>query len=296
MIDGEIINETTLTKPTFEMDVEVKLPSDMPTVEHNLDKLKEYALELNNFYKSLIITENDIKEAESEKAKLNKLIDQVKRLRIDKVKEYKKPIEDFEKTAKDVESILGEASGTIKYTLDEYDVKRIEEKREKVIKPILNNIISQAFIKGYLINPANIIENPKWYNKTFKEDDIESEIQDQVDEFIKQEDELSEGIAVIESTIIMLNNPKLNKEMYIERFKYNRNITSILNDINKDNNVSHETSTVSGTIQVFDEALSKEEIEKTTNAFEVVTITFRGFKEQVNQLRDYAKQLGMEEC
>ena len=90
MIDGEILNETTLTKPTFEMDVEVKLPGNMPEVEHNLDKLKEYALELNQFYKSLIIKESDIKDAESEKAKLNKLIDQVKRLRIDKVKEYKR--------------------------------------------------------------------------------------------------------------------------------------------------------------------------------------------------------------
>ena len=159
MIDGEILNETTLTKPTFEMDVEVKLPGNMPEVEHNLDKLKEYALELNQFYKSLIIKESDIKDAESEKAKLNKLIDQVKRLRIDKVKEYKKPIEDFEKTAKEVESTLAEASGTIKYTLDEYDAKRMEEKREKVIKPILNNIVSQAFVKGYELAYLNILDS-----------------------------------------------------------------------------------------------------------------------------------------
>lgn len=282
MIDGEILNETTLTKPTFEMDVEVKLPGNMPEVEHNLDKLKEYALELNQFYKSLIIKESDIKDAESEKAKLNKLIDQVKRLRIDKVKEYKKPIEDFEKTAKEVESILAEASGTIKYTLDEYDYKRIEEKREKVIKPILNNIVSQAFVKGYLINPANIIENPKWYNKTFKEADIESEIQSQVDEFIRQEDELNKGIEVIKSNIAMSNNSNLNEAMYIERFKYSRDLTSVLGDIARDNNVSHETSTVSGTTQVFNEVA-------------LLKVSFMGTFEQIEKLKVYAKEMGLEE-
>ena len=282
MIDGEVVKETTLTKPTFEMDVEVRIPDNIPEVEHNLDRLKEYALELNQFYKKFIITEKDIKDAESEKAKLNKLIDQVKRLRIDKVKEYKKPIEDFEKTAKEVESILAEASGTIKYTLDEYDAKRMEEKREKVIKPILNNIVSQAFVKGYLINPANIIENPKWYNKTFKEDDIESEIQAQVDEIIRQEDELNQGIEVIKSNIAMANNPNLNEAMYIERFKYSRDLTSVLGDISRDNNVSHET-------------LNETKMFDATETTYQTTVTFRGQPDLIESMRVYAKEMGLEE-
>ena len=228
------------------------------------------------------IINKDIKEAESEKAKLNKLIEQVKRLRIDKVKEYKKPIEDFEKTAKEVESILGEASNTIKFTLDEFDAKRMDEKRNKVIKPILNNIISQAFVKGYLINPDNIIENPKWYNKTFKEADIESEIQAQVDEFIRQEDELNQGIEVIKSNIKMANNPNLNEAMYIERFKYNRDLTSVLGDISRDNNVSHETTHET---KMFD---STETIYQTT-------VTFRGQPELIESIKVYAKEMGLEE-
>ena len=285
MIDGNAVNEIIKTKPTFDMDVEVSLPKDMPVVEHNLNQLKDYALELNSFYKSLVITENDIKDAESEKAKLNKLIDQVKRLRIDKVKEYKKPIEDFEKTAKEVEAILNDASVTIKYTLDEYDAKRIEEKREKVIKPILNNIISQSFVKGYLINPDNIIENPKWYNKTFKEDDIESEIQAQVDEIIRQENELNQGIEVIKSNIAMANNSNLNEAMYIERFKYSRDLTSVLSDIARDNKVSHETSIIKQTTGVNLEPCS----------IYASTYTLKGTREQHDKLIAYAKELGMEE-
>lgn len=276
-----------VTKPTFEMDVEVKIPENIPKVEHNLDKLREYAVNLNNFYKSLIITEKDIKDAETEKAKLNKLIDQVKRLRIDNVKKYKEPIEDFEKTAKDVESILSEASGTIKYTLDEYDTKRIEEKREKVIKPIMNNIISQSFMKGYLINPDNIVEDKRWFNKTFKDDDIESDIQAQVDELIRQEETLNQGIEVIKSNIAMSNDSNLNEAMYIERFKFSKDLTSVLADVARDHqiNVSHETSKENINTAIFD---------STQTIYESV-ISFRGNTEQINKIREYAKQIGMEE-
>ena len=241
MIDGEVLNETSLVKPTFTMDVEVKIPDNLPKVEHNLDQLKEYAINLNEFYKKVVITNKDIKDAEAEKAKLNKLIEQVKRLRIDKVKEYKQPAEDFEKTAKEIETILGSASDTIKFTLDTFESKRMEEKKEKVIKPLLNNAISQSFVKGYLIDINRIIENPKWYNKTYKDADIESDIQSQIDEIIREEDTLNQGIEVIKSNIKMANNSNLNEAMYIERFKHSRDLTSVLNDISRDNSVPRET-------------------------------------------------------
>lgn len=287
MIDGEVIKETALTKPVFEMDVEVKIPDNIPQVEHNLDKLKEYAINLNDFYSKLVITEKDIKDAESEKAKLNKLIDQVKRLRIDNVKSYKKPIEDFEQTAKEVESILSNASNTIKLTLDNFDAQRIEEKRNKCVKPTLNNIISQAFINGHLINPDDIIENPKWYNKTFKDEDIEKEIQDQVDEIIRQQDELEKGIEVIKSNIAMANNPNLNEAMYIERFKFSKDLTAVLGDIARDNSIKLVIS------QSDSELIAKpsEFWDYTSNA----TITFRGTPDMIESIRVYAKEMGLEE-
>ena len=58
MLEGEITKE--LVKPTFDMDVEVKLPKNIPSVEHNLDKLEEYALNLKDWYTSLIIQEMDL--------------------------------------------------------------------------------------------------------------------------------------------------------------------------------------------------------------------------------------------
>ena len=288
MIDGEVLNETSLVKPTFTMDVEVKIPDNLPKVEHNLDQLKEYAINLNEFYKKVVITNKDIKEAEAEKAKLNKLIEQVKRLRIDKVKEYKQPAEDFEKTAKEIETILGSASDTIKFTLDTFESKRMEEKKEKVIKPLINNAISQAFVKGYLIDINRIIENPKWYNKTFKDADIENDIQAQIDIIIREEDALNQGIEVIKSNIKMANNSNLNEAMYIERFKHSRDLTSVLNDISRDNSVPRET--------LNEQQMTIDDIFGTTvvnDNFD--TITFRGKPELIESIRIYAKEMGLEE-
>lgn len=296
MMEAEVLNETSLVKPTFTMDVEVKIPKDLPKVEHNLDQLKEYAINLNEFYKKVIITNKDIKEAEAEKAKLNKLIEQVKRLRIDKVKEYKQPADDFEKTAKEIESILGSASDTIKHSLDIFENKRMDEKREKIIKPLLNSVISQAFVNGYLIDSNRIIENPKWYNKTYKDADIENDIQSQIDEIIREEDNLNQGIEVIKSNIKMANNSNLNEAMYIERFKHSRDLASVLNDISRDNNVSHETlkeqqmtiDDIFGTTVVNDNL-------KPIGTEAMMRVSFMGNGEQIGKIRAYAKELGMEE-
>lgn len=286
-MDAEILKETTLTRPTFEMEVEVKIPKDMPQVEHNLDKLKEYALNLNDFYSRLVIQEKDKKDAEEEKAKLNKLIDSVKRLRIDNVKEYKKPIEDFETTAKEVEKILNEAVGTISNSLDIFENKRKQEKLDKVITPLINNSISLAFMQGYLIDPAKIESDKRWFNKTYKDEDIEKDIQAQIDELIREEDTLRQGIEVIKSNIAMSNNDKLNEEMYIERFKFSRDLTSVLNDIANDNKRKPCVDSTKETQMTIDDLFSATEA--------TLQVSFRGSAEQIAKIRAYAKEIGMEE-
>lgn len=285
-MEAEIMNEIITQKPVFEMDIQVNIPENMPPVEHNLNQLKDYAQQLKTFYGNLVIKESDIKDAESECTKLNKLKDQVKRLRIDNVNKYKKPIEDFETMAKQIESLLDDAKGTIKVTLDKYEEKRMQDKLDKIINPIINQVTANAFYQGYIVKPEQIVSDKRWFNKTIKDTEIEADIQNQVNTIIEDQKALNEGIKVICNTIDMLNT-NLNKDMYVERFKYNRDLASILDNIKVDNdrlkteefkqmesvsvnNVSHETS-------------------------EIITCTFRGTKEQMAQLKVRAIQLGMEE-
>lgn len=287
-MEAEIISETSITKPVFDMDVEVKLPKNMPKVEHNLSELESYAEKLKEFYSSIIIRKEDIKDAEAESTKVNKLIEQVKRLRIDNINKYKEPIEDFEKTAKNIESLLADAKDVIKVSLTKYEDERKNKKLKEVINPIINNIISNAFCEGYLIDVNRIEQSKRWFNKTIKDSDIEEDIQNQVNEIISEQKQINEGIEVINKTILMCTNESLNKEMYIERFKYTKDLTSILNDIERDNNNSkiivHNTC---GTNDIFDT--------QSNNESNKIMVTFKGTEEQVERLRKFANEIGMEE-
>lgn len=269
-----------LTKPTFDLDVYVNIP-EVEKVEHNLDKLEIYANEINNFYNNLVIKESDIKFAEAEKTKINGLIKQVDRLRIDKVKEYKQPIDDFETTAKNTVSILKDAVNNITNKLNFYTEQANNEKFKKVIEPMINAALSQAFNKGVFIKPENIVQDKRWFNKTIKESEVEKDIQDQVDSIITDELRKREDIEIIKNTI-KVSGKNINEEKYIERYKYTRELSSILTDINAELNKAKE---VQMNIDIFN----------TTQTIYETTISFRGNVEQINQIREYAKQIGMKE-
>lgn len=292
-MEAEVISETTLAKPTFEMDVEVKLPKDMPKVEHNLDKLEAYAIELEKWYKTIVIRKEDVKSAEAEKTKVNKLIEQVKRLRIDNIKKYKEPIEDFEKTAKSIEALLSNAKDTIQKSLTKYEDERKEEKLVKVINPIITSLISEAFCEGYLIDSNLIEQDKRWFNKTAKDSDIEKDIKEQVDNIINEQKQINEGIEIINKTIALTKNKNLNNDMYIERLKYTKDLTSVLSDIERDNKIkTEESNNIKG---VFGKPVDTTNYISQDPFANNLMVTFKGNEEQVKLIREYAESIGMEE-
>ena len=45
-MEANVIRETELIKPTFNEDVIVKIPKEMPNVEHNLGVLKDFSIDI----------------------------------------------------------------------------------------------------------------------------------------------------------------------------------------------------------------------------------------------------------
>lgn len=297
MKEAEITNE--IVKPSFNEEVIVNIPKDMPVITHNLDKLEEFAKSLKTFYSKLVFSDDSIDAATNERKKVNSLIETVKRLRIDKVKEYKKPIEDFEKTAKNIESLLGEAKDSIQVFIDKAEDERRTNKKIHVILPLINECVGKAFIdNNVLISPDDIIEDKRWYNKTYKEADIEKDIMNQVNELVRQQNEFNQGIEVIKSTLEAYNNMNAY-DKYVERFKYTKDLTSILSDIKE------ESKVVSGTVNNVTLAAELNDLSMFDNVKEEQTVnnvstdaiiikTFRGTEQQMYDLCQYALQLGME--
>ena len=112
--------------------------------------------------------------AKKDRAELNKASEQIKRSRINLINELMKPYQDFEDRCKALEKKIAKASAS----LDE--IVKVKEQEEKDGKK--HKIELQWLTKNFDLVPLDKIFNPKWLNKTYKFNDIDSEM----DEAIKK--------------------------------------------------------------------------------------------------------------
>ncbi len=165
-------------------DLEKSLPQ---VIDFNFEELKkELSVNLKK-YKDLIVTEESIKPAKTDKASLNKLRTAIE----DKRKEIKKaclaPYDVFEIKVKEIVGMIDEPIQAIDSQLKTFENQAIEEKK-KVITEFYNSNIKDLFA----LIPLEKIYNPRWENATFPMKDIETEILEFIETFKKD-------FAVIES-------------------------------------------------------------------------------------------------
>lgn len=140
----------------------------------NYEELKAaLSVELEK-YKGLVVTENQITEAKSTRAKLNKVKEAIEDRRKELKKEYLKPYEVIEKQAKELVDMIDEVSSNIANQIKEFEEK---EKEAKKIQ------IANLWVKlGYNKITVDKIWNEKWLNKTFALSNIKEEMQAQIDD------------------------------------------------------------------------------------------------------------------
>lgn len=280
-MEAEVLNEITLKKPVLDTEVYVNIPETLE-VKHNLNAVRDYVKKLNKFYGKIINIDVDF--ATSERTKLNQLLKQVENLRKEKVAEFKKPIDDFESTAKETEKDLKSIIESMKLIIDKEKQRLADEKFKNVIQPIIKELCAKAFIDfGFLVD-ENIIEiNQKWYNKTYSTKDIESDIKLMIEEDIKRQQLAQNDINTITQTLSMCDKEnKLNKEVYLERYKYTGDLNLVLNAIKTD---------LDRINTVVEKPVERVSIEKPNV---LISRTFTGTKEQIDLLTTYAISLGME--
>ncbi len=165
-----------MDKPILKDEIEAKIKGTV-TVENNILEVKEYALELKEYYSKLIFTDEQIKEAEDERASINKIIKKVADYRKDIVTDFKKPIEVFETTAKETEKILKETSEFVNNQVKNYIEKEKNKKRIEIEK-IYNELVEDEAIST-LIN-LNMIFDERYLNKTYKIEDVEKDLSEKI--------------------------------------------------------------------------------------------------------------------
>lgn len=231
------MNDLEVVKPTLKVDLDIKLPK-IPPVEHNLGIIEEYAKQLNEFYGKLVFTDDQYGEAKDEKAKVNKLKKTIEDNRKEIVKEFKQPIDDFEATSKRIEKLLESAANTIGASIEKFDLEQQLIKEEKINKLI--EVIRQDYVLNHKeftpqLTTVTIEFDKRWFNKTFKNSDLEDAINSQFNEKL---DDLYRFKADAEMIISFFNTINvdnlLNKDVYIERYKFTRDVNEVINNIKAD--------------------------------------------------------------
>lgn len=124
-------NQELIVKPQFDKEIEAHIKS-VGEIESNMKEVKSYVENLNNYYKNITFTEETIKEAKEEKAKINKFKKQVADYRKNIVTEYNKPIKIFEDTAKETENLLTDTYSTINVQVANFENKQKQLKEQEV--------------------------------------------------------------------------------------------------------------------------------------------------------------------
>ena len=231
------MNELELVKPELSIDLDIKLPEIQP-IEHNLSQVEKWVTQLDEFYDKLVFNEEQYKEATSERTKVNKLKKTIEDNRKEIVQKFKKPIDDFEATSKRIEKALGNVSSKLGDKIQVFDLKERKIKEEKINKMV--DDIRESFMQSYIeyakyLKELYIYFDDRWFNKTFKDKDIKDAITTQFNEKVDDLDAYKRDAEVLVDYFNDINKDGiLTKDKYIERYKYTRDVNSVMSDIKKD--------------------------------------------------------------
>ena len=163
------------------MELEIYNPTKENTVKQidwNFEELKKEITEKAEMYGSLVYTDENIKEAKVDRAKLNKFIKVLEDKRKDVKKMMLEPYTQFESQVKELVSIIGEANDNIASQVKAYTEKLREEKREKV-KEIYDKAMSVEGAEGIAeILTFDRVSKESFLNSSITFKSIVNEIED----------------------------------------------------------------------------------------------------------------------
>lgn len=129
------------------------------TIDFNFEELKVQLASSLELYTGLVVTEDGIKGAKEDRAKLNKLREALEAKRKEVKKECMAPYTDFEAKVKELVGLIDQPIAAIDAQLKEYEEKRRAEKRAAV-KEIYDNTIGTL----YPLLPFEKVWQDTWYN------------------------------------------------------------------------------------------------------------------------------------
>ena len=275
-----ITNEITREEPHLSFEPVIELP-EIPEVTHNLDVVRQYAQDLKDFWQPVVFTSEQVDKAKEVKASINKLVKKVGDLRKETVKEYKKPIDDFERTAKETEAILKEASEVLNNKINVFVEQEQEEKRENILR-LINGILDDSKTG---ITDDEIVYDPRWLNKTYKMSQIEEDVKNQINSILTVKETKKLAKENLRLKLEQLDpGHLLNHEVYVTKLDYVDNVDLVFASATND-------------FEELKRSIIEQPILEIDDIFKTTTykVTFEGSFEEIQKLKEFAKANNIKE-
>ena len=160
----------------MEFTVKTDLNQLPKTIDFNFEEMKSGLSEKLTYYNNLVVTEDSIKDAKDDKAKLNKLHKFIEAKRMDVKKACLAPYEAFEKQCKEITSMIQQPILAIEKQIKVFEDIEQQQKWEQI----------EAYYKAEVkelkeLVPLDKIVSSKWKNKTEPIENICNGIGDTLD-------------------------------------------------------------------------------------------------------------------
>lgn len=155
------------------MELKIYSPTEdgfIKAIEWNHAEIKKEVAEKVSYYANLVYTDDQIKDAKADRAKLNKFVQALEAKRKEVKKQCLAPYEEFEKKMKEIIAIVNEPIQMIDSQVKGYEEQKKAEKLEQ-IQEYWDRVTSPE-------HPLTLqrVMNPKWLNATTSMKSIQEEI------------------------------------------------------------------------------------------------------------------------
>ena len=261
------------------------------------EKLEARVGAINIQYTRYDVTTENFKSAKETRAQLNKLKKALNDKKIAIVKDVDQPVNQFKSQIKKLTDQIDEASTHISNQINEYE-DNAKKQREVRIRGEIDKWCQAAGV-----DPAEIVFNPRWLNKTTSFAATENEVAQQIIALQQQQQQLAENIKVVTAKAQQL---KLPYQHWVELLN-NEPLSNVLlemdnyaEDVKKaaERDEKAKTEANKNIVEQNGKAIDKNtgEIKEDYHTALLVTratkIKLSGTQYQFNQLMKYLKDMG----
>lgn len=265
-----------INKPVFKGEIKAEIKT-LGEIEDNIQEVKEYAIELKEYYSDIIFSEDTKKDAEKQKAEINKQKAQIADYRKAIVARYNEPIKKFETTAKETENILAEAYNFINQQVKEFDNKELEQVKEKV-ESYFNEYALSKNIDFVKFEQLNINITKGLLTAT---GNLTKKVQEQIENFIDN----------IEKDIQLIKTLEFKEEIFIE-YKKTLKCASAIADVQDKHKQLEEMKKEPLTDEKVQEKISYVTAPTIEEEKYSMTFTVIGTKKELKEIKDFLENGG----